>query len=245
MISVLSQKHGVQSIHNLNVYCPPHLQRVTFPELFYRALQAAARPHWGYHYEKAWGRELKELALVCVPLLLICTLGFTLLTDPAQPTRLGNSGTRDTCPYLSLTQNIRHVTWENREDTLHKNTPNPVPSPHHGLVSFSHQAFPPASIPTGLPGMGIVRPPHTSIIHPMHLHLHLSRRSRSPPPPPLGGTPQPYPPMATIQAKNRKLRSRIKALTAEAADYSAQLADTNWVDTCMKAAGKLSSKSTW
>ncbi|KAH7954614.1 hypothetical protein HPB49_020157 [Dermacentor silvarum] len=44
---------------------------------------------------------------------------------------------------------------------------------------------------------------------------------------------------------NRKLRSRIQALTAEAADYSAQLADTNWVDTCMKAAGQMSSKSTW
>ncbi|KAH7960416.1 hypothetical protein HPB49_019278 [Dermacentor silvarum] len=44
---------------------------------------------------------------------------------------------------------------------------------------------------------------------------------------------------------NRKLRSRIQALTAEAADYSAQLADTNWVDTCMKAAGQMSSKSAW
>ncbi|KAH7944882.1 hypothetical protein HPB49_001584 [Dermacentor silvarum] len=144
MISVLPQKRGAQSIHILNVYCPPHLQRVTFAELFYRALQAAARqplvvvgdfnapsPHWGYHYEKARGRKLKEL---------ISTLG-----------------------------------------------------PHHGLVSFSHHAFPPAPIPAGLPGMGIIRPPHPSIIHPMHLYLHLSPRSRSPPPPPLGGTPQSLP----------------------------------------------------
>ncbi|KAH7959718.1 hypothetical protein HPB49_013308 [Dermacentor silvarum] len=127
MISVLPQKRGAQSIHILNVYCPPHLQRVNFAELFYRALQAAARqplvvvgdfnapsPHWGYHYEKARGRKLKEL---------ISTL---------------------------------------------ENAPNPGRSPHHGL-----------------------------------------------------------------------------ALTAEAADYSAQLADTNWVDTCMKAAGQMSSKSTW
>ncbi|KAH7959319.1 hypothetical protein HPB49_010282 [Dermacentor silvarum] len=44
---------------------------------------------------------------------------------------------------------------------------------------------------------------------------------------------------------NRKLRSRIQALTAEAADYFAQLAGTNWVDTCMKAAGQMSAKSTW
>ncbi|KAH7934002.1 hypothetical protein HPB49_020202 [Dermacentor silvarum] len=187
-------------------YCPPHLQRVTFAELFYRALQAAARqllvvvgdfnapsPHQRYHYEKARGRKLKEL---------ISTLGFALLTDPAHPTRLGNSVTRDTCPDLSLTRNIRHVTWENLEDTLDKNAPNPGRSPHHGLVSFSHYAFPPAPIPVGLPGMGIIRPPHPSIMHPMNLYLHLSPRSRSPPPPPLGGTPQPYPPMATIQAKS-------------------------------------------
>ncbi|KAH7956589.1 hypothetical protein HPB52_010879 [Rhipicephalus sanguineus] len=42
MISVLSQKSGAPSIHIFNVYCLPHLQRVTFAELSYRALQAAA-----------------------------------------------------------------------------------------------------------------------------------------------------------------------------------------------------------
>ncbi|KAH7960472.1 hypothetical protein HPB49_020132 [Dermacentor silvarum] len=237
-------KSGAQSIHILNVYCPPHLQRVTFAELFYRALQAAARqplvvvgdfnapsPHGGYHYEKARGRKLKEL---------ISTLGFTLLTDPAHPTHLGNSVTCDTCPDLSLTRNIRHVTWENLEDTLDKNAANPGPSPHHGLVSFSHHAFPPAPIPAGLPGMGIICPPHTSIIHRMHLypaidphlpHLWEARHSLT------SRWPR--------YKLNRKLRSRIQALTAEAADCSAQLADTNWVDTCMKAAGQMSSKSTW
>ncbi|KAH7959320.1 hypothetical protein HPB49_010283 [Dermacentor silvarum] len=79
MISVLPQKRGAQSIHILNVYCPPHLQRVTFAELFYRALQAAARqplvvvgdfsapsPHWGYHYEKARAASLRSLSLLWV-----------------------------------------------------------------------------------------------------------------------------------------------------------------------------------
>ncbi|KAH7950931.1 hypothetical protein HPB52_003139 [Rhipicephalus sanguineus] len=41
-----------------------------------------------------------------------------------------------------------------------------------------------------------------AIIHPKHLHLHISPCSGSSPPPPLGGTPQPYPPLTTIQAES-------------------------------------------
>ncbi|KAH7955557.1 hypothetical protein HPB52_001363 [Rhipicephalus sanguineus] len=122
MISVLPQQRGQPSIHILNVYCPPRLAGASFAHLFHRALRTAARqplvivgdfnapsPHWGYHYEKARGRELKEL---------ISSLSLTLLTDPAQPTRSGNSVTRDTCPDLSLTRNIRDATWENLGETL-------------------------------------------------------------------------------------------------------------------------------
>ncbi|KAH6932226.1 hypothetical protein HPB50_003750 [Hyalomma asiaticum] len=122
MMSVLSQRRGQPSIHILNVYCPPRLARASFAHLFHRALRIAARqslvivgdfnapsPHWGYHYKKARGRELKEL---------ISSLSLTLLTDPAQPTRSGNSVTRDTCPDLSLTRHIRDVTWENLGENL-------------------------------------------------------------------------------------------------------------------------------
>lgn len=111
MISVLRQKRGTPSIHILYVYCPPHIQWVTVAQLFYRVVQAGARqplvvvgdfnapsPHWGYHFEKPRGRKPKEL---------ISTLGFTLLTDPAHPTRMENLVTRDTCPDLSLRRNIR------------------------------------------------------------------------------------------------------------------------------------------
>ncbi|KAH7953755.1 hypothetical protein HPB49_011966 [Dermacentor silvarum] len=163
MISVLPQKRGAQSIHILNVYCPPHLQRVTFAELFYRALQAAARqplvvvgdfnapsPHWGYHYEKARGRKLKEL---------ISTLG-KCAKSGAQP------------------------------------------------ASRTGQLFAPRLSPCSHP-------------------RRTTRHGHHTPSTPINHTPDAF------------------ALTAEAADYSAQLADTNWVDTCMKAAGQMSSKSTW
>ncbi|KAH7956339.1 hypothetical protein HPB52_008191 [Rhipicephalus sanguineus] len=46
------------------------------------------------------------------------TLGLTLHTDPAYPTRVGNSVTRDTCPDLTLTKNIQYADWVNTEETL-------------------------------------------------------------------------------------------------------------------------------
>ncbi|KAH7978743.1 hypothetical protein HPB49_006597 [Dermacentor silvarum] len=44
---------------------------------------------------------------------------------------------------------------------------------------------------------------------------------------------------------NRKLKARIAALTEEAAAYAAHLSDTNWVETCTKAAGQMGSSGTW
>ncbi|KAH7945866.1 hypothetical protein HPB49_016620 [Dermacentor silvarum] len=44
---------------------------------------------------------------------------------------------------------------------------------------------------------------------------------------------------------NRKLKARIAALTEEAAAYAAHLNDTNWVETCTKAAGQMGSRWTW
>ncbi|KAH7971677.1 hypothetical protein HPB52_002168 [Rhipicephalus sanguineus] len=177
MISVLPQTHGAPSIHILNVYCPPHLQRVTFAELFYRALQAAARqplaavrdfnapsPHWGYHFEK--------------PRLLVS--------------------------HRSPTQRIPHATWENLEDTLGSDhfllkIAFPTrkmrqmrqicgPACTTDWSAFRTKPFPLLS-PAGLPGMGIIGLPYTAIVQPKNFHLHISPCSGSPPPPPLGGTP--------------------------------------------------------
>ncbi|KAH7940560.1 hypothetical protein HPB49_001893 [Dermacentor silvarum] len=158
-------------------------------------------------------------------------VGFTLLTDPAHPTRLGNSVTRDTCPDLSLTRNIRHVTWENLEDTLDKNAPYPGPSLYH-WSAFRTTPFPLLPSPQDYQAWASYAL-HT---HTMHLHLHLSPHSRYPPAPTLGAHHSLTRRWRRFKL-NRKLRSRIQALTAEAAEYSAELADTNWVDTCMKAAG--------
>lgn len=102
-------------LHLLNIYCSPKLPNVTFADLFSRALKVAGRDPlvivgdfnapstlWGYAREEKRGRKLAELA---------STLGLTLHTDPAHPTRIGNSVTRDTCPNLTFTKNIRYADW--------------------------------------------------------------------------------------------------------------------------------------
>ncbi|KAH7931897.1 hypothetical protein HPB49_025800 [Dermacentor silvarum] len=47
------------------------------------------------------------------------------------------------------------------------------------------------------------------------------------------------------QKHNRKLKIRIAELTQRAAEYAAQLADSNWVDRCNTAARQMSSRSAW
>ncbi|KAH7935090.1 hypothetical protein HPB52_003694 [Rhipicephalus sanguineus] len=259
-ISVLPQQRGQPSIHILNVYCPPRLAGASFAHLFHRALPTAARqplvivgdfnapsPHWGYHYEKARRRELKEL---------ISSLSLTLLTDPAQPTRYGNSVTRDTCPDLSLTRYIRDVTWENLGETLGSDhfmiriclTLWQKMRQHQGQARLTDwtklrmQPFP------AIPDSGeyvewasyVLRTQRantrtlttsnlTPAIDPHLLHLWDTRR----------GLIKRW----KRNKLNRKLCARIEALTAEAAAYCAQLADSNWTDTCTKAASQMSSKT--
>ncbi|KAH7969886.1 hypothetical protein HPB52_022481 [Rhipicephalus sanguineus] len=87
-------------------------------------------PHWGYRREERRGRKLAEL---------ISTMGLTILTDPTHPTRIGSSVTRDTCPDLTLTKNIRHADWLNTEETLGSDhcivittiRTHPLTRPHH------------------------------------------------------------------------------------------------------------------
>ncbi|KAH7961662.1 hypothetical protein HPB52_011173 [Rhipicephalus sanguineus] len=112
----------------------------------------------------------------------------TPVTSPAAPAAQGAS--------QNLNPIDQTLPLEDRINRLPdaENAPNLGPGPHRGLVSFPHQAFPPDLIPTGLPGMGIIRPPYTAIVHPKHLHLYMRPCSGSPPLPPLGGTPQHYPP---------------------------------------------------
>ncbi|KAH7949102.1 hypothetical protein HPB49_005157 [Dermacentor silvarum] len=122
MVSALPLRWSDPPVHIINIYCPPKFTSFTFSEIFTQAMQVAGRDPllivgdfnatsrlWGYSREDTRGRKLAEL---------LSTLGLTLHTDPASPTRVGNSIQRNTWPDLTVTGNIRHADWLNTEDTL-------------------------------------------------------------------------------------------------------------------------------
>ncbi|KAH7941538.1 hypothetical protein HPB49_014785 [Dermacentor silvarum] len=211
MVTVLPSRRRDPPIHVLNVYCPPDLPRVTFSELFYRALNTAARDplvivgdfnapslHCGYHYDKARGRKLKEL---------ISTLGLTLFTDPALRKTWGTARLTDwpafrTQPFLPLSSPDGYSARAAHALSTQRS---------HTRVIQTTQAAP-------------AMDPH--LLHLWDVLRGLLRRWRR-------------------HKLNRKLKACIDALTEEAAAYAAHLSDTNWVETCAKAAGQMGSRGTW
>ncbi|KAH7941345.1 hypothetical protein HPB49_012427 [Dermacentor silvarum] len=260
MVSVLPLKRSDPPVHILNIYCPP------FSEIFTQAMQVAGRDPllivgdfnapsrlWGHPREDTRGRKLAEL---------LSTLGLTLHNDPANPTFVGNWIQRETCPDLTITRNIRHADWLHTEDTLGSD---------HCIIDTTIYMRPlkrpltQARVPdwttfrTSLP---IVEPPppppppsgydtwsksltstlrqhekqiqltdtqmdvHNHLLHLWKARCSLTKRWRK-------------------HKHNRRLKKRILELTQRAAEYAAQLADTNWVDQCNTAARQMSGRDTW
>ena len=243
MVRVLPLRRRDPSIHILNIYSPPRKPRVTFSEIFLRAIKLADKDplvivgdfnapslHWGYHYEQARGRKLAGL---------ISTLRLTLLTDPAYPTRMGNSVTRDTCPDLSLVKNAKDATWENLGDSLGSDhcllRVTLLEKPAHkkwgqakltDWQQFRNETIPPVLFSGGYAEWAT----HINHIQKKHLttlqtneeipavdthllHLWEARRSLTK--------------RWKKQKTNRKLRTLITQLTEQAVAYAAQLSYSN------------------
>lgn len=122
MVTLLPLRKQDPLLHILNIYSSPKLSYLIYADVFTKALKVAGRepllivgdfidpsPHWSYRKEERRGRKFVEP---------ISILGLTIQTDPAHPTRIGNSVTRDTCPDLTLTKHIRHAEWLNTDETL-------------------------------------------------------------------------------------------------------------------------------
>ncbi|KAH7933181.1 hypothetical protein HPB49_010094 [Dermacentor silvarum] len=113
--------------------------------------------------------------------------------------------------------------------------------PPHGLACFSNPAFPSAVLPRWLLRLGrpfplcqtrvIQTTQAAPAIDPHFLHLWDARRC--------------FLRRWRRHKLKRNLKARIAALTEEAASYAAHLSDRNWVETCRKAAGQMSSRGTW
>lgn len=120
---LITQKPGKErSTFVLNVYCRPKNKRAGLASLFHQVIMKAgtsplliigdlnaAHPAWGYSYFNKRGKEVAD----CMD-----EENLTLLTNPAEPTRVGNSVSRDTCPDLTLAKNAPHNSWHNLEENL-------------------------------------------------------------------------------------------------------------------------------
>ncbi|XP_072143750.1 uncharacterized protein [Dermacentor andersoni] len=119
LIEAVTGKKQKNSTFLLNVYSSPSHWKQKFKTLLHRASTVAgthrlvacgdfnaAHPAWGYNKQLAKGRDLFQDTL---------DLGFTLITDPTDPTRIGNSVSRDTTPDLTFVKNDEkeNISWRN------------------------------------------------------------------------------------------------------------------------------------
>ncbi|KAG0441424.1 hypothetical protein HPB47_015951 [Ixodes persulcatus] len=261
-------KRGGTSLFILNIYSPPKSgKKDTFDNIFHDTIRIArprentflivrdfdaAHPAWGYEHETVKGRKLATTISRNQP---------TLLTEPDQPTRLGNSVNHDTSPDLTLVRAQKPCTWTNLQENLG--------SDHYILET---------EIQTQI-GRGHGRTQRL-------INWDAFRQLR---PPPEGETAEAHPPLAqwiqelkndidkvTTQVKttsaapvidphllhlwearrgltrrwrtrkhNQKLRKRIAEITLKAEQYAEELTQTNWYKLCDQLQGTLGTKRTW
>lgn len=117
LIELIPERRRKGSIFILNLYSSPSNLKQRFIALLRKAAAVAGRnplivggdftapsKTWGYTYDTSKGRQLWQDAT---------ELGYTLITDPTNPTRLGTSTCRDTTPDLAFVKHARDVTWRN------------------------------------------------------------------------------------------------------------------------------------
>lgn len=246
----------------LNIYCRPKNRHSKLATLLHQATKKAgasrlliagdfnaAHPAWGYPYYNKRGKELME----CID-----NETLTLLIDPAKPTRVGNSVSRDTCPDLTLAKNAPHTSWMNLEENF---------SSDHMLVQTEIQGTtyrrqlgearitdwqtlrknretapddPIMNIELWVKELSRDVQRHTRTLQTTTqipaidnylLHLWEARRSLTK--------------RWRKQKLNRKLKLRITKLAAEADVYAAVLCRQNWLGQCDDLRGTLSLTKTW
>lgn len=119
LTELIPTKQRKNSIFILNIYSNPSQRLQRFKAILHKASTTAGQstlvacgdfnamdPAWGYVKSNAKGRNLSHDA---------AELDYTLITDPALPTRMGNSVSRDTTPDLTFVKNNEPITitWRN------------------------------------------------------------------------------------------------------------------------------------
>ena len=123
-LELLPRGRNDRGLFLLNVYSPPSRPRDVFDDRFRDAIRAAremdndflmvgdlnaTHPALGYAKATIKGRRLMHA---------IDVHRLTLLNEPDQPTRIGNSVSRDTCPDITLARTHDECAWTNLGESL-------------------------------------------------------------------------------------------------------------------------------
>ncbi|KAL1436301.1 hypothetical protein MTO96_049814 [Rhipicephalus appendiculatus] len=148
-------------------------------------------------------------------------LNFSLLTDPTQPTRIGNSVCRDTTPDLSFCRSVRDARWSNTHQSLG--------SDHYVLT---------IQVITSLckPRQHTARHTDWDAFRERRLHSRLAHlwAART------GLTNRWH-----KQRHNRRLRRRIAHLDRTIEQHTTVLARQQWEQLCSELSGQLGCKQSW
>ncbi|KAG0443145.1 hypothetical protein HPB47_015238 [Ixodes persulcatus] len=220
-------KRGHCSLFLLNVYSSPSKSKDTFNHLFRDALRIACpkdnnllivgdfnatHTTLGNARASAKGRKLMDA---------IDVYRLTLLNEPDQPTRIGNSTSRDTCPDLTLARTRDSCIWTNLGESLG--------SDH--LILETEQWVQQIQEDVERATKTIRTTDKAPVVDPHLLHIWEARRSLTK--------------RWRRQKYNRKLRTRIAKLTQEAEQYAEELTQTIWHKLCDQLQGILGTKQTW
>ncbi|KAH6927752.1 hypothetical protein HPB50_007734 [Hyalomma asiaticum] len=260
IVEVIPDRKSHQSLYITNVYSPPKDQLADY-DCFIRELRRRTKGHqlvvvgdfnaphaaWGYTTTTKKGTRVHDTAQ---------QHGLTLWNDSLQPTRVGNSVSRDTTPDLTFTRDVKKVKWTCPPKTLG--------SDHHVIQLDINYARRPVKTGTArltewnafrseldhdtaikdidvwLKNVVCTAERYTNVIQlnedkpavDSHLlHLWEARRALLK--------------RWKRQKLNRRLKQRIASLAAQAQEYAEQLARQNWRAFCDQLQGTLSTKKTW
>lgn len=252
--------HG-KSAFVLNIYSPPRQKKATFDKLFQETAKLAKgnpliivgdfnarHASWGYKIQDTKGQNIARQ---------IEALGMTLLTDPAIPTRTGNTISMDTSPDLTIVQNCHSVDWCNTIENLgsdHYILSTTIRTgrirKHIGTAKITDWHAYRKSLKGHMTAIDdldewckvirnekqmhtktVARTDDTPEVDAHLLHLWEARRNLTK--------------RWKRQKRNKKLKAKIKEITQQAEEYANQLATANWEQFCDSLNGTLGTAKTW
>lgn len=261
LIEILPSRRNSSSLFVLNAYSHPRAPAGPAKAAILKTLQIAGQNptlivgdfnaqhvQWGHATISRKGTALMDF---------IQQRGLTQYTDPMQPTRIGNSVTRDTCPDLTIGKNLPDLSWSNTRQNLGSDhyiimskitIANLKPQPRKNkitdwdklrtirdqnnepIIDLEHWTQ------TLLSDVGKAT---KELVHDLGVNTVDSRLTH------MWEARQSLEKRWLKQKYNKKLRNRIVTLTKEIQHHTAELARQQWNHICENVNGNLGTRETW